>query len=479
MGTITKQRLTKNLLISVFVQCISLAVSLLLNFAVPKFISEVDYAHWQSYVLYVSYVGVLHFGLLDGLVLRYAQYDYNVIDKRRVRSTFLVLTLFTSLMTAVATVTALLAFQAELRIIIILVAVGVVSKNLVTYTLYTFQITNRISRYAILVALQKVIYGIGVVILIACGVQDFVWYCVADLAGDVLGVLIMSLFNRGMYFGRVLAPREMVDEIKENISAGIFLMLATWSSMLLLSGAKLVAQWHWEELVFGKIAYAFSGMNLFFIFVTAISVVLFPALKRIDKDTLPTLYGQIRSAVTLVLVFAMLFYFPACYILELWLPAYAISLKYLGILLPVVIFSSKVSLLTNNYMKVYRKERQMLLLNAISVLLGLVAFLVSAFIFDNVYALLVSMVIVIMFNSILSEVVVMRHIGVRLYKDFILEAAVAVALILITALVPHRWVGMLIYLGVLILYCLLNLSAVKAVAKKLFARLKRTPGEDA
>ena len=55
---------------------------------------------------------------------------------------------------------------------------------------------------------------------------------------------------------------------------------------------------------------------------------------------------------------------------EKWIPAYAVSLQYLAILVPIVVFSSKVNLLTNNYLKVYRKEKSMLLVNLVSVALG-------------------------------------------------------------------------------------------------------------
>ena len=35
-------------------------------------------------------------------------------------------------------------------------------------------------------------------------------------------------------------------------------MLANWSAMLIVGGAKMIIQWHWDELVFGKVSFAFS-----------------------------------------------------------------------------------------------------------------------------------------------------------------------------------------------------------------------------
>ena len=81
-------QIKKNVGLSVSAQVISLAVSFIMNLILPKFISEYQYALWQTYLLYIGYVGILHFGLLDGIVLRYSQYDYDELDKPKIRSQF-------------------------------------------------------------------------------------------------------------------------------------------------------------------------------------------------------------------------------------------------------------------------------------------------------------------------------------------------------------------------------------------------------
>ena len=91
---ITGKKLAKNVVVSVFAQIISLLVGFLVNLIVPKFIAESSYANWQTFVLYSSFVGVLHFGLLDGFVLRYSKYDYDELDKPLIRSQFQLLLIF-------------------------------------------------------------------------------------------------------------------------------------------------------------------------------------------------------------------------------------------------------------------------------------------------------------------------------------------------------------------------------------------------
>ena len=332
---ITAKKLAKNMIVSVAAQAVTLLVSFILYLVVPRYVSEYTYSYWQMYMLYIAYVGVLHFGLLDGLVLRYGAYDYNELDRSRIRSQFMMLLFMLSCFAVLLGITSLFVFEGERRFVFLLVAVGIVTKNLATYNSYIFQITNRIERYAAVTIVQRGFFGLISVALLLGKVDYFVWYCVADIAGDLLGFALGVLFNRAqVYFGRGIPRREFMEETKANLSAGILLMLANWSSVLLIGSARMITEWRWGELVFGKVSFAFSLTNVFLTFVTAVSVVLFPSLKRLDREKLPEMYGNIRKAISLFMCFALVMFFPGSYIVEKWIPAYAVSLQYLSSFLP-------------------------------------------------------------------------------------------------------------------------------------------------
>lgn len=467
---ITAKKLAKNMIVSVAAQAVTLLVSFILYLVVPRYVSEYTYSYWQMYMLYIAYVGVLHFGLLDGLVLRYGAYDYNELDRSRIRSQFMMLLFMLSCFAVLLGVTSLFVFEGERRFVFLLVAVGIVTKNLATYNSYIFQITNRIERYAAVTIVQRGFFGLISVALLLGNVDYFVWYCVADIAGDLLGFALGVLFNRAqVYFGRGIPRREFMEETKANLSAGILLMLANWSSVLLIGSARMITEWRWGELVFGKVSFAFSLTNVFLTFVTAVSVVLFPSLKRLDREKLPEMYGNIRKAISLFMCFALVMFFPGSYIVEKWIPAYAVSLQYLAILVPIVVFSSKVNLLTNNYLKVYRKEKSMLLVNLVSVALGAGLFFASAYLFDDLNILLYSVVVAIVFNSVLSEIVVMKLIGKRFYVSIFLEVAMAAGFIAIAVLLPLWW-GMLAYFLLFLVYCALHYKTIAALLRKFRAR---------
>ena len=470
--SITTKKIAFNLIMSVVAQAISLIVTFVLYLIVPKFIPKLEYSYWQTYMLYAGQVTIFHLGIVDGLILRYSQYDYEELDKCRVRSQFKFVFALTAFFSVIALVAGLVFCGGATRLIVILVAASIITKNIVIYTSSTFQLTNRISRYTIFIILQKLSYGIFISILLICKVQDFYLYCIGDLFGDVIAIGVALFLNKGMYFGKSIRGREVFNETKLNIVAGAMLMLANYSVMLLTTGAKMIVQWRWDELTFSEISFAFSVTSLFLTFVAAMGPILFPSLKRVEEENLPEMYKSIRGMISPILFLALLFYFPGCWILNKWLPNYSESLPYLGVLLPLIIFSSKVSLLTNNYLKVYRKEKLMLIINLVSAAAGLCAFMICAYLFDSLTALLISVVAIIMLNSIVSEIFVSRIIKKNLVKDFIIESVMTVGFIVIVKLLDLKY-GCIAYACAFLLYCAVNYKYLVSLFKKLFKRNKK------
>lgn len=460
-----QKQIAKNIGFSVSAQAVSFAVSLLTGLVVPKFIDEYQYAYWQAYILYVGYVGILHFGIIDGLVLRYAQYDYAQLDKKAVRSQFHILLILDSVIAVLVGVISQIVATGYMREVALYVAIGIVTKNLFTYSSYQLQMTNRIKHYAGVVVSQRFLYGLIVVALLLLKVNNFAWYCIADLFCDIVATAYALGCSKELYVGSDLERGAALKETIISASAGIFVLIANWSSNLLIGSGKMIVQWHWDELLFGKMSFAFSISNLFLTFVSAISIVLFPSLKRMKQKELPGLYIKIRSAVSPLLFVILLLYFPGNWILSKWLPKYQSSMVYLGILLPIIVYTTKVNLLTNNYLKAYRKERLMLYINLVSIAAGIGLYSLSAYVFDNITMLLICIVAILMFRSIISEIVVTRLINLRFYKEFFVEGVMTVSFLACANYLSLSF-GFAAYTAVVIIYLFFYRDNLKRLNSK-------------
>ena len=228
-------------------------------------------------------------------------------------------------------------------------------------------------------------------------------------------------------------------------------MLSNWAATFLVGSAKMVVQWNWDLVFFGRVSFAFTLSNLFLTFVTAISVVLFPSLKRLDSDLLPGLYESIRKVVMPIFFAVLILYYPGYKILELWLPSYKDSLIYLGMLLPMVVFTSLTALLVNNYLKAYRCERQMFVINVTTMIVGIAIFSVVGFVFKNIDMLLICTVLLILTRTVISETVVSKKVNIYFLKDNLLELIMTAVFIMSTRLgsLPK---GALLYAAALIVY---------------------------
>lgn len=419
----------KNVMLTVSAQLVSFFVSAVLNLILPKYVSEIDYSNWQTFLLYLGYVPIFHFGFLDGLMLRYSQYDYNTLNKPLVQSQF---RLFLGAEMLFGLIGFALSFGVEngaYRQIVRFISFGIITMNVYAYASHLFQMTNRISKYVIFVMMMRLILGGGVVVALFCGANSFYNLCIVYFAASIFTILWGVSQNKELFWGTGKLADGTVTELKSNVTAGMMLLIANLSSIFFVGGAKMVVQWHYDPLLFGRVAFSFNLVNLFLTFITAASIAIFPSLKRIDTDHLPDFYVKIRRSMTPLLFVSLALYFPGYYVLKLWLPNYADSLVYLGVLMPMIVYESRVTLLTNNYLKTYRKERLMLLINLVSVAVAFALYLVSAYVLDSLFVLLACLVAVVIVRSVVSEIAVMRIINRCRYAPFGVELAFVVMFI--------------------------------------------------
>ena len=463
--SVSGKRLLKNVSLSIAAQVVSLFVAFILNLIVPKFISEYDYAYWQTYVLYASYVGILHFGILDGIVLRYSQFDYDELDHKLFRSQFLILFVIDTICSIAIIAVSAIMLKGPYLVVAVFVALATISKNIIKYSTYCLQITNRIKEYAIIAIIQKLLYGVFVVVFLLLHERNFYWICIGELLGEFLAFAWSFKYNRAVYVGKRVPLKVALDETKSNISVGVFLLISNWSAMFTIGVTKMIVQWHWDELVFGKVAFSFSVTSLFLTFVQAISVVLFPTLKRMDEGKLPDLYAKIRDLMSPLLVSLLIFYYPGAWLLSKWLPKYNESVLYLGILLPIIIYRTRVSLLTNNYLKAYRKERTLLYINLGSVCVSIFGGLIIAYIFNNIDLMLAFTVITFMAMSIVAEYAVGKVINKHFVKENIAECLMTVSFFVCTRYLS-KVMGFVVYLVLLCIYLFINRDVVKQSIKR-------------
>ena len=420
----------KNFSYSLSANFISLLISTFVILIVPKIIGVEEYGYWQLYIFYSSYVGFLHFGWNDGIYLRYGGEEYSNLDKKIFYSQFYSLVILQTIIALILSIgTIFFISDADKTFIFIMIAVQLIIVNSRYMLLFILQSTNRIKDYSITTIIDRTIYLALIVTLILAGVSDYYLLIFADLLGKSLSLFYAMYLCKDIVFKKISNFTNIFDEAIESIKAGIKLMLSNIANTLIIGVVRFGIERNWNVSTFGKVSLSLSVSNMFMIFINALGLVIYPVLRRIGEKYLIQIYYVMRNFLMTFSLGILILYMPIKETLSLWLPNYAESLNYLGLLLPIVIYESKMSLLINTYMKALRLENTMLKFNALTMVISVVFTWINAFWFQNLNLTVLSIVLLISFRGIISEFILSYRLNISIVKDVLLESVMTIIFI--------------------------------------------------
>lgn len=451
----------------------SVFVSMLMILVLPKIMTMEDYGIWQLFMFYFSYVGFFHFGWIDGIYLRYGGQNFSALSRKTFGGQFWLL---------------LILLLVEFAIVNILLVSGIIKNSILIFVLrvssiagvfyiifayvnFILQLSDKIKEYARNIILERFLILLLTLICITL---------IETKYDKVIYVTIMSEFlamSFGLYTIRdlIFVERDTLynamNEAYVNISAGSKLMLANIAGMLILGIIRFGISQEWDIVTFGKVSLTLNISNFLMVFISAVSIVLFPILKRINQDRLAEIYVLLRNILSYSLLAMLITYYPLKILLLYWLPKYSDSLVYMGLLLPICVFESKLQMLVNTYLKSLRQEALMLKINFVSVVFALLMTYVTVVLFHNLKLAILSIVINFAFRLLLAEYFIEKLLSLKLRKDSIEELIVVSSFIFIN--VHESTYGILIYLAVYLIYALINKKQLKKTVKKIRCELAK------
>lgn len=451
--------LFKNISYSFTANITSMLISVLMIIFMPKFLEVQDYSIWQLYIFYSSYLGFFHFGWLDGIYLRYGGYEFEQLDKLKFSNQLYSLFLFEVIITVI-----LLSYiyfeladllQKEILIFVSLLLLPVI---LYTFSSFILQITNRIKEYAKLILFERLTFVFVVVLYLVCGFRSYIGLFYINLFGKILAMLFGIYLIKGILVFNFIKFTVIIAEICENVNVGSKLLFANIASMLILGIIRFGISQYWNVVTFGKISLALSIANFLMVFINAVSVVLFPALKRVADNELKIVYQKIDIVLTVILLGALALYYPLKYILNWWLPQYADSLMYVSILVPICFFESKVVLLINTYLKALRQEALLLKVNFVTVALSALLTYFCVVYLHNLQFTVFSILVLFLFKYSISKYFLMKKLQI---SDSFSELVLIFALVAINSLQFNLFYSFSSYLFLFVMYLLFSKAKIK------------------
>lgn len=455
-------RFLKNFSYTFSSNLITLIVSTLVTLVVPRLIGVEDYGYWQLYMFYSTYLGFSHLGWNDGIYLRYGGEKYENLDKEKFYSQFL--QLFSSQMIialAIGIAAGIFADGPDRTFIFQMIAIDMVILNVRYMLLFTLQATNRISKYAVIRVLDRIFFIIIVLMLLFAGSRDYHLMIAADLLSKAISLAYGMYVCKEFVFLKFSQFKLDLRETWTNINVGIKLLLANLSSKLIIGIARFGIERQWDVETFGRVSLTLSISHFMMVFITGISVVVYPILRRTNPTKLPNIYNIMRNFLTVSTLSFLIFYYPARVILAAWLPDFADSLMYMALLFPMVIFEGRMSLLINTYLKTLRFEKVMLKINVVTVGITTLITVFTTVILQNLNLAVLTILLGQMIRVLLSESYLSKKLEVNITKDLAYEFFLTSIFVLSGWYIDSWWVVGIYGISYLV-YLALKMKDVKA-----------------
>jgi O-antigen/teichoic acid export membrane protein len=434
---------------------------------VPKLIGVKDYGYWQLYLFYSSYVGFLHFGWNDGIYLRYGGKKYGELNKELFFSQFYMLSILQLIISSIIIIFSVIFVSDANRVFIFeMTALCLLIVNVRLMIMYILQATNRIKKYAQITVMDRVLYCCLIIVFLIAGAREFRLMVIADLFGKFISLLFGAYCCRDIVFRKISTFYFSFKETIENISVGIKLMFANIASMLIIGVVRFGIERSWDVSTFGKVSLTLSVSKLIMLFINAVGIILFPLLRRTDEKNLPALYETMRNFLMVPLLSILIMYYPLKVILSAWLPQYAESLMYMALLFPICVYEGKMALLVNTYLKTLRKEMLMLKVNLVSLVSSIIITIVVVLLLKNLNLAVLSILILLAFRCVLSEILLSNILNISVYKDIVLELTMTLVFIL-TGWFINSWLTFYLYGTAYALYWFIKRKDINNTVKSI------------
>lgn len=461
----------KNFSYTLAANLISMAISALVTFVVPKALSMENYGYFQLHGFYVIYLGMFHFGWMDGIFLRYGGKYYGELDKSLLKGELRLFACAEAVLSvALAIGAAVFGGGGDKSFVLCVTALSIVLVNVRVFFLDILQCTSRMREYSLLSVIGRLLYLLLTVGLLLAGYTGYKLLLLADILGLCLSTGYGAYQCREILRAKACPLPAAAAEARKNIATGFQLLTALIASNLVVGVVRWGIDTAWDIETFARVSLTLSVSSLLLVFIRAVSLVLFPTLRRVKQEQLSSLYATMRTTLMLPILGMLVLYYPVKAVVSAWLPQYAESLKYMALLFPICVFSSKTTLLVETYIKVLRKETALMVVNFGAVALGAVLTGVTCFWLHDLDAAVLSIVVLLAFKCVAAELVVAKAMGISVVKDILLEIGLSAVFIVVSWYIGGV-AGLLLYAACYGGYVVLKRREAAALARRVKALL--------
>lgn len=449
-----------NLIFVVFSRIISLLSSVAVGFILPKILSITDYGFYKVFTLYAVYTALLHFGFVDGILLKLSGKKYEELDPHKMRSFTRFFIVFELLISIVVLLVGSIIVNGEYLFIVIMLAVNMIFVNITTYYQFVSQAVQRFGEYSaknIAISIIKLVFVLALLILNINNVFD-VSYKVYLIGLNIIDFSIMIwyvIIYKDITFGKSVSLGILKKDIISIFKNGILMTLAYQVSHLILALDRQFVNLLFSTEEFAIYSFAYNIVSIISTMVSSISIVLLPMLKNRAHDVVVGTYRKCLSTVSVISSWSLMCFFPLVLFIKWVLPEYIGSVEYISIVLPAFIFTSSITVVMFTIYKILEWNFAFFKNGCLILALGFVLNVIAYYFFESPSAISYASLIVTMIWFLMSGIYLQKRIGVGVGKDFAYLMAISFGFLLITSCIANVFIGFVAYFAWVLIWTII------------------------
>jgi O-antigen/teichoic acid export membrane protein len=455
---LAKSAFARHVLVFSSANLVLLACNGVLTFLLPRLLSFESYGYYRLFILYGGFAGMLHFGLLDGALVRWAARSRRRMPAEMRHS--LIFLLFQHAMLLIPAMTILVVWFRHQPWFFLALAILFYALvwNAALLGQFALQADKSFGLLSLVTVLNPALL-LGMVVamnhwgrLTLKGLLEA--YLGAWLAaGIALWIILLARYPRKKYSRKIRSIEHVWQTGAYNIRAGWSILLAGFLTNLALSLDRFAVSLSFSIRDFAIYSLAATALAVVNTIILSVSRVAFPYLcDGFDADLRIRVYAWGEATLMGLWALSLAGYFPLRLLIERMLPAYQPSLPILRLLMLATGLTAVIYILHANYFRSSLRLGSLLL--GASVGLGAAgSFLALARRSHSLVNMSWAMVGAILLWWTADEFLLRRQI-LRAPRDIartLIFTSACGGSFLLCAAISTRWLGALAYGGVAIL----------------------------
>lgn len=443
-------RFLRDLLSVIIGNGVSLLSSVFIILIIPKFMKVSEFGYFKIFTLYASYAGLLHFGFVDGILLKYSGYSYDDLDKTKFRLDSKFFVIFQLLISIIIIILSMILLSPKYKILSLLISIDSVLVNITTYLQFISQATMMFKQLTIRNIIQSILRILAILFL--------VWIYIAKIINQIfasyliflwvlIDFLLMSwyiLSYKDIFVGDTLSIKGNWQGLMNIFKIGLPLTTSYQISTLTYNLDNQFVSTLYSTKIYGTYAFAYSLMALVNVVINAISIVLLPNLKKMSRNEMIVHFNTYVLLISILVFGGIISYYPLCFIVKFFLPEYIHSLIYLKIIFPGLGLSSCINAVFFTYYQVLNKTTLYFKIGMLILVISFATNFMVSRMFNTAQSISIASIGILVIWYILSEWYFIKKYHVHCFKNLV-YALVLMTFFYISASFNNYLLGILIY----------------------------------